>query len=278
MIDLHTHSIYSDGSFTPTQVIDLAVEAGLSAVALTDHNTTAGLPEFLRAAEGKPIRAVPGVEFSTDYMGSELHILALLLPMDRCQQVEQRLQVMLQRKEESNRDLIAALRRADIHLDYDAIRAANPGVINRAVIAAEMTRLGYCETVPEAFERWLSPKHGYFQPPRRLDVFETIGFIRSLGAVPVLAHPFLNFKERAPLHQFLQQAVPAGLQGMETQYSKFTERSNMAALELAREFGLAESGGSDFHGENKPDIRIAVGRGELSIPDAFLTELELRRS
>ena len=278
MIDLHTHSTYSDGTLSPTELVELAVETGLSAVALTDHNTTAGLPEFLRAAEGKPLRAIPGVEFSTDYNGGELHVLALFLPMDRCGEVEQLLKEMLQRKEQSNLDLVAALATAGIRLDYDAIRAASPsGIVNRAVIAGEMTRLGYCQSVPEAFEKWLSQKHGYFHPPRRLDVFEILGYIRSLGAVSVLAHPFLNLKSEADLRLFLQQAVPAGLQGMETCYSKFDEENTRLARKLAREYGLAESGGSDFHGENKPDIRIGVGRGDLAVPAEFLTALELLR-
>ena len=275
MIDLHTHSTFSDGTLSPTALMELAADAGLSAVALTDHNTTAGLPEFLQAAQGKNLRAIPGVEFSTDYNGGELHLLALFLPQKHWAEAEAMLSEMLQRKEQSNRDLVENLKTAGIVLDYEKIRSASPsGVVNRAVIAAEMTKLGYTASVQEAFEKWLRQKHGFFHPPQRLDVFAVIRQIRAWGAVSVLAHPFLNLKEESTLRQFLQLAVPAGLHGMETLYSKFDRETTALARSLAREYSLAESGGSDFHGENKPDIRIGVGRGELAVPEAFLTALE----
>lgn len=276
MIDLHTHSNYSDGTVGPETLVRMAEQAGLSAIALCDHNTIDGLEKFLDAARGSAVEAIPGVEFSTDYGDVELHIVGLWIGAEHYGAVKTLLQEALDRKEESNRLLIEGLNRAGMALDYGRIKDATPGgLVNRAVIAAEMVRLGYTESVKAAFSNWLSPKHGYFLPPKRLDCFEVIRFIRSIGAVSVLAHPFLNLDE-PELRVFLAQASKAGLDAMETRYSKFDEETSRKAKELAGEYGVLESGGSDFHGENKPDIRLGTGRGTLCVPEEFLTALKLR--
>lgn len=271
--DLHIHSAFSDGTMIPAQLINLAQQLQVSAVALCDHNTVAGLPEFLDAARDSGVWAVPGIEFSTDYEGTELHILALFVKPQHYAQITARTEQMLRRKEQSNLDLIAGLKTAGIHIDYDAIKAAHPaGNINRAVIAAEMVRLGYCGSVKEAFGGWISEKRGFFHPPERLDALETIRFIRSIGAVSVLAHPFLNLEE-APLRTFLGLAAEAGLDAMEVYYPKFTAEQTALAERMVEEFGLLPSGGSDFHGTNKPDIRLGTGRNNLHIPLSVLKKL-----
>lgn len=273
--DLHAHSTYSDGTCTPAELIALAEQAGLGAVALTDHNTVAGLPDFLAAAGNSPVMPVPGVEFSTDHGDRELHILALFVQPDHYGPITALLNAALLRKEQSNRDLVTALEKAGIHLDYDAIKASTPtGQVNRALIGAAMLEKGYVSSVQEAFSRWLSPKRGYYVPPKRPDALQTVRFIRGLGAVPVLAHPFLNLDE-AGLLKFLPQAVDAGLQAMETFYSKFTPEQTALAKKYAAKFSLAESGGSDFHGKNKPDIALGSGRGNLAIPGEMLKKLKI---
>ena len=271
--DLHIHSAFSDGTMTPAQLIRLAQQLQVGAVALCDHNTVAGLPEFLDAARDSGVWAVPGIEFSTDYEGTELHILALFVKPQHYAQITARTEQMLRRKEQSNLDLIAGLKRAGIHIDYDALKAACPDrSINRAVIGAEMVRRGYCGSVKEAFGRWLSEECGYFHPPKRPDALEIIRFIRPIGAVSVLAHPFLNLDE-AGLRCFLKLAVEAGLDAMEVYYPKFDEEQTALALRLAEEFGLLCSGGSDFHGANKPDTHLGTGRNNLHIPLSVLDRL-----
>lgn len=273
MIDLHVHSTYSDGTLTPAELIRHAAETGTEALALCDHNTVAGLPEFLEAARGTDITAVPGVEFSTDYGDRELHILGLFIPPEHFATIAEYVNALVLRKDESNRDLLQRLKSVGIHMDYEAIKAANPeGVVNRAVIAAEMMRQRYCESVQEAFSRWLSPKHGFFIPPKRLDAFETIRFIKSIGAVAVLAHPFLNLDPDG-LRQFLPMAKTQGLDGMEVYYPKFDTKATALAEQLTKEFGLLPSGGSDFHGTNKPDISMGTGRNNLCIPNDILMNL-----
>lgn len=275
LCDLHTHSIFSDGTLTPTQLVELAEKIGLGAVALTDHNTVLGLPEFLAAAEGKAVKAVPGVEFSVDYLDRELHILALYIQpkdYDAAMAIAQKIN---ENKKQSNLDLIANLNKAGYQISYEKIKAAMPaGEPNRALIAAELTRLGYTSSNQEAFKRLLSPQHGYYHPPKRIDAFELIEFVRSIGAVPVWAHPFLHLKEEAQVRDFIPRAKEAGLQGMEVRYSLFSpEQTNLAAA-LAEEFSLLPSGGSDFHGANKPTISLGSGTGTLEVPMDWCIALE----
>ncbi len=275
--DLHTHSIFSDGTDTPQELIALAQAAKLSAVALCDHNTVKGLPDFLAAAQGSGVEAVPGVEFSTDYAGKELHILGLFVEPQHYQTVTQLLADSDRRKEQSNIDLVAALNRAGYGLDYEAIKAKTPeGHLNRAHIAAELLRLGYVDSVQGAFQTLLAPKHGYYQPPQRIGALDAVSFIKSIGAVAVLAHPFLSM-DVALLRQFLPEAVARGLDGLEVLYSKYDGATTALAREIAEEFGIIGSGGSDYHGENKPDIAIGRGRGDLQIPYEILEQLKLRK-
>lgn len=272
--DLHTHSVYSDGTCTPRQVIDLAEAMGLGAVALTDHNTVSGLPEFLQAAQGKTVEAVPGIEFSTDWGGGELHILALFVKEEHYGAIDALLEQAKQRKEESNLALVAALAKDGYVIDYEAIKASTPnGQVNRALIAAALTEKGYTESVQHAFKTLLGQKHGYFVPPKRLDALEVIAFIKSIGAVAVLAHPWLNLDENS-LPVFLKEAAACGLDGMETMYPLFDEAQTRLAMEIADRFGLLHSGGSDFHGENKPHIALGRGKGALKVPLAVLPKLK----
>lgn len=273
--DLHTHSTFSDGTLTPRELLAAAAEAGLSSLALTDHNTVAGLPDFLQAAGDFPVEAVPGIEFSVDYNGTELHLLGLYLKPEHFTPITARMEDFLQRKERSNARLVEKLCDAGFSLDYAQIRAASGGYVNRAHIAAAMTEKGYTASVKEAFKLYLSPRHGYYEPPRRPDVFEMIAWIRALGAVSVLAHPFLNLDEQA-LREFLPRAIRAGLDGMEVLYPLFDSDQTAVLQKLAAEFGLLPSGGSDFHGANKPLIRLGSGQGELRVPEHFQTALKGR--
>ncbi len=274
--DLHVHSVFSDGTCTPAELVKLAEEAGLSAIALCDHNTVEGLRAFAEAAAESRVEGVPGVEFSTDYCGTELHILALFVQPQYYGEISQMLADFDLRKEESNVALAAALNKAGYRFDYEAVKTATPkGHINRAHIAAELTRLGYTESVQAAFKTLLSPEHGYYKPPKRPDAYDTIRYIKSIGAVAVLAHPFLSMDE-ALLRTFLPEAVACGLDAMETMYAKYEAATTELAMHIAAEHGIANSGGSDFHGQNKPDIFIGVGRGELRIPEAWLENLRKR--
>jgi len=274
--DLHTHSIYSDGTYTPSEIIDAAIGIGLSAVALCDHNTIDGLYDFLSAAEGKSIEAVAGAEFSVDYEGTELHLLGLYIPKDRFEDITNIMTSVSARKEQSNINLVNSLNKDGYLIDYDTIKSKSPnGKINRAHIAAELTNLGYTGSIKQAFDTLLSPEAGHYTEPERLNVFDMIKYIKGIGAVPVLAHPFLNLTEDR-LKSFLSKATQAGLKGMECYYSLYDQETTEKALKISNDFGVLPSGGSDFHGTNKPDIMLGVGRGNLCTP--FEWALELKKS
>lgn len=272
--DLHTHSNCSDGTLTPEEIVAEAQRLGLAAVVLCDHNTVAGLPRFLAAAQDSSVEAIPGVELTVDYNGTELHLVALYVKERDHDRITAFVEAFNVRKDRSNRHLIAALNAAGYAIDYETIKASTPnGHFNRARIAAELTRLGYVSSREEAFKTLLSEKAGYYVPPQRPDLWETLAFVLSLGAVPVLAHPLLSL-DAAALEALLPEAARCGLVGMECYYSKYTEEKTQTALRLAQQYGILPSGGSDFHGDNKPGIAMGVGYGNLVIPYTWAQALK----
>ena len=273
LCDLHTHSIYSDGTSTPAELIALAKQAGLCAIALTDHNTVSGIAPFLQAAKDSGILAVPGIEVSSDYLGNELHIVGLFKTLEHLEAVEQYVADYLVRKEQSNVELCQNLCAAGYEISYEKIKAATPdGTVNRALIAAELMRCGYVQSIKEAFSSLLSKKGGYYHEPQKPAALKVIPKLLEFGAVPILAHPFLSLDE-AQLRTFLPLAKKAGLVGMETDYSTFDAQTTAQAHALTKEYGLIPSGGSDYHGTNKPDIRIGCGKGTLAVPFAYYENL-----
>ena len=271
-VDLHVHSHFSDGTLSPTQLVEKAAQAGLDAIALTDHNTVAGLPEFICAVEDGNVRAIPGVEISAGYRGKEVHIVGLFLKPEMWDRVTDYLAVLNDRKTQSNRDLVRRLKEAGYEVDLEQLLQNAQGTVNRAVIAAKMLEKGYVSSIKEAFKGLLSEKNGYYVPPQRLDAFEVIAFLKSVDAVSVLAHPYLSLEENE-IRAFLPEAKAHGLAAMETRYSTYTPEITEAAIRLAKEFGIMESGGSDFHGENKPDIQLGIGRGDLCVPAVLMEKL-----
>ena len=273
--DLHIHSIYSDGTNTPLELIEMATDMGLSAVALCDHNTVAGVPEFMVAAQGREVQAIPGIEFSTVYKEKELHILALYVSDDYFAQITDMMTDYLRRKDKSNEDLVDALNCAGYAIDYQAIKDSTPnGQVNRAHIAAALVQKGYVSSTKEAFSQLLNPSCGYYIPPERLSALDAIRYIKLIGAVAVMAHPFLSLDE-AMLRIFLGEAKSCGLDGMEVAYSKYDAQTTSLSEQICKEFDLLPSGGSDFHGDNKPGIFMGTGKGNLRVPERW--EQNLRR-
>ena len=271
--DLHTHSIFSDGTDTPERVVDLAVEAGLSAVALTDHNTVSGLERFTEYAADKPIDIVPGIEFSTEHNGQELHILGLFVQPTSYRAITDYTKIDDERKEASNIDLAQKLNDNGYLVDYQAIKSTTPdGKVNRALFATALVESGYFSTNDDAFATVLSEKHGWYVRPERISSLETIEFIRSIGAVPVWAHPLFHV-DYETCEAFLPIAKAHGLIGIETEYSLYSEADTAFSKEMCRKFGMLESGGSDYHGRRKRDISIGKGKGNLAIPYSFYEDL-----
>lgn len=264
--DLHTHSVFSDGTDTPSQLVKKAAAKGLRAVALTDHNTIGGLDQFIEAAKKFSIAAVPGIEFSTEFNGRELHILGLFINKNQYKRVTCYLEKFRLAKEESNRSLIKKLQEIGYDVTYEELKAfATNDNINRAVIGQYLVNKGIIISVKEGFKSLLSKNSGYYIPPQRPSTIDTIKFIKSIGALSVLAHPLLNLTVDE-LKAFLPSAVEAGIDAIETYYSLFVEEQQRTLLQIANENGILTSGGSDYHGNVKPHISLGSGTGSLFVP------------
>ena len=271
--DLHTHSTFSDGTFTPTELVRYAAEKGLSAVALTDHNTSKGLSEFMEAGRNYHVITVPGCEFTTDYEGTELHIVGLFFAEETWPEVEDYLELAHIAKQTSNTKMINNFRAAGYDITYEEAAALTDAEdFNRAHVARVLLAKGYVSSVKEAFDTVLKEGAGFYVPAKRLGALATIRFIKMYGAAAILAHPFLNLTYSG-LTEFLPLAKEAGLDAIETRYSMFDEKTTEKAIELAQRFGLKQSGGSDFHGKAKPDIDLGNGRGTLCVPFSFYESL-----
>ena len=271
--DLHCHSCYSDGSATPSELIRLAEEKGLGALALTDHNSGKGLAEFMAAGRESGVIPVPGCEFTTEYNGKELHIVGLFFEERYWPEIEDYVELMHIAKHHANERMMRALQQAGYDVHYGEAKAlTDADEFNRAHVARLLMQKGYVASVSEAFDTILKEGAGFYFPPRRLPSLGTIRFIKQYGAVAVFAHPFLNMNEEELL-EFLPKAKEAGLDAMETRYSKYAPETTRRAEEMAVRFGLKQSGGSDYHGAAKPDIDLGTGRGDLAVPFSFYEDL-----
>lgn len=272
--DLHTHSTYSDGTFTPAQLIENAEAIGLTAIALCDHNNVSGLPDFFKAAENKNVDAVGGVEITTEYNKKELHIVGLFIENRPYPQLNELLENIQLRKETANYQMYKNLKNGGYNISFKNIqKQKNRGTVNRVQFANELMRCSYVKSIKEAFDTILNEKGEFYVPTKRDDAIDIIKLLSSLSIVPVLAHPFLNL-QGDELKEFLALAKANGLVAMETNYSKFDKKQMQDAIALAKEFSLLKSGGSDFHGDNKPFIQLGIGKGDLLVPASYYYELK----
>ena len=270
--DLHTHTVHSDGSDTPKRLIELAKEREL-VIALTDHNTVTGLPEFLSEAERQGVTAIGGTEMSTEWEGREFHLIGLFIAPEYYDRLENLCRDFLRLKEESNIRLVNKLAEAGYPLDFAEVKKRNiKGQVNRAHIAAEMVKLGYVSTTKEAFDRFLDEKIGLYQPPKRFLLTDAIKFLKEIGAVSVLAHPLKEIGE-AQLRAMLPTMVDAGLVGIETMHSSYDEEMVAVSKSIAADFGLLESGGSDYHGEMKFGVTFGIGGGNKPVDGIYYEKL-----
>ena len=215
--DLHTHSVFSDGTYTPSELIAEAKCLQLI-VALTDHNTVAGLPEFMDAARMQGVTAVPGVEFSTEHNGKELHLLGLFVLPEHYAAIERVVKEQRILKEISNMELVERLNQAGYLIDYAKVKGRNPsGNANRAHVAAELLEQGYVASIREAFDTILSDHGGFYVPASRPELTDVIKELWRIGVLPVLAHPLQELTE-AELRVLLPNAIESGLVGIETMH------------------------------------------------------------
>lgn len=278
IVDLHVHSNKSDGTRSPSELVDLAIQKGLSAFALTDHDTTAGLDEAIEYAKDRDIEVVPGIEFSTEYQGRDIHVLGLAIDY-KAPVFADRLQAFVDSRIGRNRKMCRNLTEAGIDISYEKLMAAYPGaVITRAHYARYLLDHGYVKSLPEAFERYVGDHCPYFVPREKVTPVQAVQLIRQAKGIPVLAHPTLYHMGKDALQKLVSSLTEAGLVGLEAVYSTYSAGEEREMRQLALRNGLLISGGSDFHGSNKPGLELATGyHGKLVIPYDIWERLKEKR-
>jgi predicted metal-dependent phosphoesterase TrpH len=277
VIDLHVHSSCSDGSDTPEEICELAVAAGLRAVALTDHDTLEGIPAARARAAELELELVAGCEVSCAFSPGTLHLLCYFVEPGRGPLAEELRALSLDRvrRNEAMARRLAAL---GLPVDYEEVLAeAGGGEVGRPHFAAVLVRHGAAANVQEAFDRYLAKGAPGYVSKARLDPEAAIETAHASGAVAVLAHPLSLALDAESLDAAVSRLADAGLDGLECHYGRYTlaERERLAAL--AGRLGLAVTGGSDYHGRYKPDLALGRGRGDLAVPDDLLEQLAARR-
>ncbi len=275
-IDLHTHSLKSDGAQTPADVVRTAWQAGLSAMALADHDNIEGVPEAMAEGERLGIEVIPAVELSAQ-SDTELHILGYFIDIHN-KKLNEAMAYALQVRDQRQEETCRKLNEQGFAITMDELRQEAHGnpVLCRAHFAQIMVRKGYAPSVQEAFSKYLSVGCYAYSNRQALTGPEAVSLIREAGGIAVAAHLHLIKMPDEPLKEYLKELIPYGLQGVEGYYTDYTPDMEQRYRAMAKELGLVISGGTDYHGANKPHIAIGKGRGNLEIPYAVLEGLRER--
>jgi 3',5'-nucleoside bisphosphate phosphatase len=279
MIDLHTHSTVSDGSDPPARIPELAIEAGCSAVALTDHDSLDGIGAArIRAAE-LGVRLVPGCEISCRSVGpGGMHVLVYFVEDDGGPLAEELIRLRGDRLRR-NVGLAERLRTLGLPITYEGVVAEAGGEagVGRPHFATVLVKAGVADSIDDAFDRFLANGRPGYVPKSRLNATDVARLARASGGVAVLAHPYSLGLTGTDLAEAVGGLADAGFAGLEAIYGRYSPRQRQDLSNLARRFDLVVTGGSDHHGTIKPDLTVGTGRGDLSVPDSILDELEARR-
>lgn len=274
-IDLHVHSTCSDGTLTPTELVRHAADLGLAAFALTDHDTVDGLREARAEADRLGVELVNGIEFSTEYQGKDVHIVGLDIHPEQAD-FQAKLLSFQKSRDGRNAEMLERLRTlCGFPITLEALRAAYGAdtVLTRAHFGRWLFEQGYVKSISEAFDRYLGDACPCFVPRKKTDPKDAVALIRKSGGIPVLAHPLLYHLDLETLETLVLELKEAGLLALEAIYSSNTGMDESDMRRLARKTGVCISGGSDYHGKNKPLLEMGSGRGNLRIPYTVLEEL-----
>ena len=273
-VDLHVHSNASDGTFSPSQVVELAKNAGLDAFALTDHDTTAGVPEALEKGRDLNIEVIPGIEVSSSFDGTEIHILGLFVNSD-----DPVLAAMLEKmrisRDRRNEKMLENLAADGISFTKEELCGDNPDtIITRAHIAHALVAKGICSGMDQAFKKYLQYGGRYCPQKEHLSPEEVVKTLISNGAFVALAHPFQYKFGDKKTEELIAHMADLGMKGLEVYHSSNNKLESMKLQEMAVRHHLLPTGGSDFHGSNKPDISIGTGRGGLRVSSLLLDAIK----
>lgn len=276
-IDLHIHTIASDGTDTPRQAVEKAAALGLAAVSVTDHDTAAGVGEAVAAGEALGVEVVPGIEVSTDYRDNNIHILGYFIDpeADALRTVLDWVEIERRERNEKMADMLAG---AGFDISMEQLRAEYPdAVLGRPHFAEFLMKKGYVSSVTEGFDRYLEVGRPFFLPKRRISVPRAVEAIVQSGGVPVLAHPMVYRYPENEVVELIEYALGLGVRAMECYYSENTPEQQAWLLGKAAEYGLGITGGSDYHGTRKPWIAMGSGTGQMLVPYDVLEGLKALR-
>lgn len=273
-IDLHLHTTHSDGSVSPSEVLRLAHKAGVTALAITDHDIVSGIPDAIAAGAELGIEIIPGVEISSSIGKSELHILGYCMDWQN-PDLLRRLAALRVSRHTRNPQIIERLRALGLEITYEEVRAlAGTDSVGRPHIARLLIEKKYVSSAKDAFDRYLAEGRPAYVARELPLPADAIAWIRAAGGVAVLAHPTWAKVSGEGLNTLLTALKADGLGGLEVHYSTHTKGQTTEYLDLANRLDLLVTGGSDFHGLTKPDIQVGTGRGDLKVSEKLLAPLK----
>lgn len=279
LIDLHVHSTASDGTLTPSQLVDEAMLVGISSFALTDHDTVDGIEESLLSAEGKDLEVIPGVELSTEYQNRiEIHILGLFIDHNN-RILKERLLTFRDHRDNRNAQMVEALQNEGFQISMPELsQKYEESVITRAHIARYLAESGQLKSIQHAFQKYIGDGKRCYIERDKITPSEAIELIHEAGGIAVVAHPCLYRMKRIECESMFAELKEKGLDGIEAIYSCNLGSDERDFRSLAKKYGLLVSGGSDFHGTNKPYIHFGLGKGNLYIPEDILAKMKAYHS
>ncbi len=272
-IDMHLHTTASDGSCTPSAVCQLAIDKGLAAIAITDHDTVDGVAEAISYVDDR-ITVVPGIEISAVYHDVEIHILGFYMDYTNPELIS-RLASIKQDRYNRNEEMCARFRADGIDMTMEKLQHGNPDtVVTRAHFARVLIAQGICKDMNQAFKKYLGKKCKYYIPTPDMPAADAIKLIKTYGKAAFIAHPLLYGFGYRQIEEMIEELKPYGLTGLEVYHSSNNTYESGKLREIARTHGMLISGGSDFHGAAKPDISVGSGRGGLRVTEAVFHDIQ----
>ena len=274
LIDLHVHSNASDGSFTPSQVADLAIDAGLKAIALTDHDTIDGIAEIIDYTKDRQLEVVPGIELSCYYQNREVHILGFYVDYEN-PELNRELKVLKEAREGRNIKMVELMQKDGLNVTMEKLLHGNPdSVITRAHFARVLVEEGICKDKDTAFRKYIGIGCKYYLPKPQVTCETAMNILTKYSKASFLAHPLLYHLGYSQIEELLIYLKSLGLKGLEAYHSSNNAYESDRLRQIAASLDLKISGGSDCHGIIKPNIRLGAGRGNMRVHYKLLEDIK----
>ncbi len=274
MIDLHAHTSASDGTYSPNELVTLAKSEGIEAIAITDHDTIEGVPEALEAGEKVGLEVIPGVEISLDHQPGSMHVLGLFLDIKNKKLIEY-LTVLQASRSSRNPKIIEKLNELGLAISMEDVqKISGGGQVGRPHIAAALLKDGYVSSNQQAFDKYLKKGAIAYFERSRLTREETVDMIHGAGGLVILAHPNTLGVNGSSFSYLMSELKEVGFDGLEVFYNSHSQTDEDRLMKIVDKNGFIISGGTDFHGQNKPSIKLGVGYGNMAIPYEVLQEMK----